>query len=137
MGQISLKRVGLLHEGAGRPSDRMAPSLGGSGSRGRTFHLSVACLGVRIDRATSRSTRSAQTIPFEQQNQQHDHRPAEKAAVVVIRQSEMGGLQRAALRGPAQGGDAGGLSCSAIFPKRTRRSDYDKSVVWSEIWRGG
>ena len=42
-----------------------------------------------------------------------DRRPTEKAAVVVGRQCDVGGLQRAAVRGPAQGGDAGRVKSAA------------------------
>ena len=46
-GNYHAEGVGLLHEGAGRPRDRMAfPSFGGGRPRGRTLHLSVACLGA-------------------------------------------------------------------------------------------
>ena len=48
-----------------------------------------------------------------------DHRPTEKAAVVVGRQFDVGGVQRAALRGPAQGGDAGGVNAGPALAKLT------------------
>ena len=39
------------------------------------FQVFDTCLGICVARTTGRSRRSAQTIPFEQPNQEHDHRP--------------------------------------------------------------
>src|SRR5208282_6360651 len=49
----------------------------------------------------------------------HNHRPTEKAAVVVGRQFDVGGVQRTALRGPAQSGDAGGVNAGPELAKLT------------------
>ena len=59
---------------------------------------------------TGRSPRDAKTLLNDDRRHHHNDRPTEKAAVVVGRQSDMGGIQRAPLRGPAQSGHAGRMS---------------------------
>ncbi len=103
---ISHEGMGLFHEATGRSGHRMASA----GRRRRCFHRTHTRRGACVDRATDRRPRNAQTLPCGQRRHQQDHRPTEKAAVVVGRQYDVGGLQRAALRGPAQSGDAGGMS---------------------------
>src|ERR1700733_15367116 len=95
--------MGLLHEATRRSCHRMASA----GGRRRRFHRTHTRRGACVDRATGRCPRNAQTLPCGQWRHHHNHRPTEKAAVVAGRQRDVGGLQRAALRGPAQGGDAG------------------------------
>src|SRR4029077_9583530 len=74
------------------------------------FHGIDTRLSTCADRAAGRSPRDAKTLLNADRRHHHNDRPNEKAAVVVGRQSDMGGIQRAALRGPAQSGHAGRMS---------------------------
>src|ERR1700674_4902344 len=84
--------------------------MASAGGGGHGFHGIDTPLSTCADRGAGRSPRNAKTLLNADRRHHHNDRPNEKAAVVVGRQSDMGGLQRAALRGPAQSGHAGRMS---------------------------
>ena len=93
--------------------------MASAGGGRRRFHGTNTRRGACVDRATGRCPGNAQALPRGQRRHHHNHRPTEKAAVVVGRQFDVGGLQRTALRGPAQSGDAGGVNAGLELAKLT------------------